>query len=100
MSGTQRIGWDPVSNKVRSWVFDSEGGFAESLWTRQGDQWLVKLTGVSHDGWVGSATNVYTRLGPDKYSYQSRDRVQGNQIVDDTPEVIIVREPPEPGKAK
>src|SRR5262249_660721 len=25
----QRIGWDPVNNRVRSWVFDSTGGFGE-----------------------------------------------------------------------
>ena len=28
MSGTQRIGWDPVSGKLRAWIFDSEGGYA------------------------------------------------------------------------
>src|SRR5262249_43443821 len=37
MNVTQRIGWDPLGKRIRSWVFDSEGGFGESLWTRDGD---------------------------------------------------------------
>ena len=32
MTGTQRIGWDPLRKVIRSWVFDSEGGFAEGTW--------------------------------------------------------------------
>jgi uncharacterized protein (TIGR02246 family) len=106
MSGTHRIGWDPLAKKVRSWVFDSEGGFGEALWTvSQTDpntgapqQWIVKMSGVTHDGAVGSATNLYTRLGEDRYSFQSRDRVIGGQRNEDTPEVIVAREAPEPGK--
>jgi uncharacterized protein (TIGR02246 family) len=106
MSGTHRIGWDPLAKKIRSWVFDSEGGFGEALWTvSQTDpqtgapqQWIVKMSGVTHDGAVGSATNLYTRLGEDRYSFQSHDRVIGGQPSDDTPEVIVAREAPEPGK--
>ena len=26
MTGTHRIGWDPLAKKIHSWVFDSEGG--------------------------------------------------------------------------
>ena len=50
LSGTQRIGWDPLVKKIRAWVFDSEGGFGESYWTREGQQWMVKLTGVCATG--------------------------------------------------
>ncbi len=32
MSGTQRIGWDPLIGKLRAWIFDSEGGFSDGLW--------------------------------------------------------------------
>lgn len=42
MKGVQRIGWDPPSRQIRSWVFDSAGGFAEGLWSRVGDYWVVK----------------------------------------------------------
>ena len=38
---TQRIGWDPLAKRIRSWVFDSDGGFGESVWARDGDAWII-----------------------------------------------------------
>lgn len=32
LSGTRRIGWDPLSHRIRAWLFDSHGGFGESFW--------------------------------------------------------------------
>ena len=29
MTVTQRIGWDPLSKQIKSWVFDSEGGYGD-----------------------------------------------------------------------
>ena len=29
LSGTQRIGWDPLNRQFKTWIFDSEGGHAE-----------------------------------------------------------------------
>ena len=54
MTGSQRIGWDPLAKKIRSWVFDSEGGFGEGIWTREGNRWIVKRTGVTRDGKIAS----------------------------------------------
>ena len=45
MTVTQRIGWDPVARQVRSWEFDSEGGFGEGKWSRDGERWVVKSHG-------------------------------------------------------
>ncbi len=98
LSGTQRIGWDPLAKKIRSWVFDSEGGFGESYWTREGQQWMVKLTGVSRDGLHGSSTSVYSRLGEDRFSFQTHDRVHGDEVTGDSRLITVVREPPKPGK--
>ena len=50
LSGTQRIGWDPLKKQFKTWIFDSEGGHAEGYWTRNGDQWTIKLEGVRQDG--------------------------------------------------
>ena len=72
MSGTQTIGWDPVKGQFKSWVFDSEGGFVEAYWTRNGNQWLVKAEGVGQDGKPASATNIITRLGNDRVNWQLR----------------------------
>lgn len=98
LSGTQRIGWDPVRRQFRTWIFDSEGGFGEGYWTREGDQWVIKAEGVRQDGLHASATNIITRLGKDRASWKSVDRTIGGAAVPGIDEFTIVRKPPEAGK--
>src|SRR5262249_13252279 len=57
-SGTQWIGWDPQAKQIRSWVFDSEGDFGHGEWTRSGNAWVVKASGVTGDGLSTSATQI------------------------------------------
>jgi hypothetical protein len=96
MTGTQRIGWDPLAKKIRSWVFDSEGGFGEGIWTREGNQWIVKMTGVTRDGKIASATNITTRVSKHRMTWQSRDRIIGGEKTLDIAEIPITRKPPPP----
>jgi uncharacterized protein (TIGR02246 family) len=96
LSGSQRIGWDPLAKKFHSWVFDSQGGFAEGEWTQQGNQWITKLTGVTRDGKSASSTTVITFVNKDRMRWQSRDRVVGDQRLPDIKEISIVRRPPAP----
>ena len=91
ITGSERIGWDPLAKKLHSWVFDSAGGAAEGVWTRNGDQWIIKLTGVTHDGKPASATNVLTRAAKDRMTWQSRDRVIGGEMTPNIEEITIVR---------
>jgi uncharacterized protein (TIGR02246 family) len=98
LSGTQRIGWDAVKRQFKTWVFDSEGGFGEGYWTREGDRWLIKADGVRQDGQPASATNIVTRLGKDRMSWQSVDRTLGGAAIAGINEFTVVRKPPQPGK--
>jgi uncharacterized protein (TIGR02246 family) len=98
LSGTQRIGWDPTRGQFKTWIFDSEGGFGEGYWTRSGDQWVIKAEGVRQDGQHASATNIITRLGKDRASWQSVNRTVGGAAVPGIDEFTIVRKPPEVGK--
>lgn len=100
MTGSQRIGWDPLAKKLRSWVFDSEGGFAEGVWTREGNQWLAKMTGVTREGKAASATNIIIRLSKDRMTWQSRDRVVGDDKMPDLQAIPVVRKPPAPSKGQ
>ena len=95
MTGSQRIGWDPLAKQLRSWMFDSEGGFAEGLWTRQGNQWIAKMTGVTRDGKAASSTNTTTRVTKDRMTWQSRDRLVGGEAKPNIEEIPIVRKPPQ-----
>src|SRR5438093_4211725 len=97
MNVSQRIGWDPLAKRIRSWVFDSEGGYGESDWTRDGNNWIIKATGVRPDGTTASATNVLTPTGPDGYVWKSTERIVADDRQPDT-EVKVVRKPPQPEK--
>lgn len=99
MTGTQRIGWDASLEKFKSWVFDSEGGHAEGIWTELDDRWVVKATGVNPEGDACSATHTYEQSGPDAFRFMVTDRIVGD---DSEPDFIakVVRKPPDPeGKA-
>jgi len=93
MTVTQRIGWDPVARQVRSWEFDSEGGFGEGKWSREGQRWVVKATGVRPEGATASATNVMFRERPDLVRWTSTDRVIGDESLADELVYVLVRVP-------
>ncbi len=95
LTGTQRIGWDPSTKQIKSWVFDSEGGFGEGYWTRAGDLWIVKLSGVLRDGTTASATRHLTQISTDRTRVEILDRIVSGQLVPDV-EFLMVRKPPEP----
>jgi uncharacterized protein (TIGR02246 family) len=96
-SGTQWIGWDPQAEQIRSWVFDSEGDFGHGEWTRSGDAWVVKASGVTGDGLSTSATQIFELVNKDVVKMRSAERVVGTELLPDTEEVVMVRKPPAPG---
>jgi uncharacterized protein (TIGR02246 family) len=80
---SQRIGWDPVNGMIRSWSYDSTGGFGEGYWQRDGNKWVVGFTGVLADGGVGGSTNVYEFKDDKTVLYRSVDRdVDGQPVAD------------------
>ena len=99
MTGVQRIGWDPRRRQLRSWTFDSEGGLAEGLWSREDgrDRWVVKATGILKDGRSATATNVLSREGRDVFRWSSEDRTLGASALPGVESVTLVRRPPAPG---
>lgn len=96
MTVTQRIGWDPLSKQIKSWVFDSEGGYGDDRWSRNGDQWMIKSTGVLPDGRIATATNTLTRVGPNTARWASTERTVGGNHAPDHFENLMVRRPPPP----
>lgn len=87
---TQRIGWDAVNNRVRSWVFDSTGGFGEGYWQRDGNKWVVGASAILADGGSGGSTNVYEFKDDNTFLYRSVDREIDGQPMADV-EVKLVR---------
>jgi uncharacterized protein (TIGR02246 family) len=96
MTVNQRIGWDPLTKQVKSWVYDSEGGYGDALWTRQGNQWVIKSTGVLPDGRTATATHVLTQIGPNSARMKSTERTLGDQTISEPSEYVMVRRAPAP----
>ncbi len=96
MSGTQRIGWDPLTGKLRSWMFDSEGAYGEGLWHRDGDNWVLKTTGTTADGESASSTSIYTVVNDHTMTWQSIDQEIAGVQQPDSEVVTIVRQSPSP----
>ena len=90
-TGFELIGFDPVSKSVRSWIFDSNGSFAEGAWTRDGSRWFVRQTGVLADGQTTSATNILTKLNDNEFTWQSVHREAGGKILPNTNEIMVIR---------
>lgn len=95
LSGIQVIGWDEAAKRIRSWVFDSDGGFGEGLWSKKGNRWYVQSTGTLADGSKTSFVNVITYVDDDTFTFQSVDRVTGGEILPNVDEVVVVRQPEE-----
>jgi uncharacterized protein (TIGR02246 family) len=88
-TGMQVIGWDPVAGGVRSWVFDSDGGFGSESWTKDGKKWVLEATGVTRDGAQIMATNILTPVDHDNFTWQSVRRSLNDVRLPDT-EIIKV----------
>jgi uncharacterized protein (TIGR02246 family) len=74
LEGWQIIGWDPIEGCIRSWTFDDEGGFSEGRWTREGNRWLQRETGVTADGSHTAADNTFSKLSNDRFTWESNNR--------------------------
>jgi uncharacterized protein (TIGR02246 family) len=80
LEGWQIIGWDPIENRIRSWIFDSDGGYGQGVWSRDGNRWLVKETRVSADGGESSAEQTLTYVDQDHCTYESANRTLNGDL--------------------
>ncbi len=84
--GTQIIGWDPQAKQIRSWIFDSDGGFGEATWTKQEHSWVEETAYTLADGERASAVYIFTPIDSDSYTWESTGReVDGKQLPDIEP---------------
>jgi uncharacterized protein (TIGR02246 family) len=90
-SGMQIIGWDPAARQIRSWVFDSEGGFGEGVWTHKGNQWFIQNTGMLADGGKATSLNIITRLDDNSFRWESVNRDVDGELQPNVEPVLVVR---------
>jgi ketosteroid isomerase-like protein len=91
----QRIGFDPVQGMLRSWTFDSDGGFSEGEWSASGDGWLIRSQATMPDGSTGRATVTITPRDADHFVVESTDRFVAGAAEQDF-RMVVARKPPAP----
>jgi hypothetical protein len=81
---SQRIGWDPLTGRIKSWAFDSRGGYGEGLWAHDGDRWIVESKGVLPGGAQLTGTHIYTPVDKRTFTWESIDGRIGDAHVPDS----------------
>jgi uncharacterized protein (TIGR02246 family) len=90
-TGSLRIAADPQTGLIRSWHFDEDGGHGQAFWVRDGRGWMLDAAGVTGNGIETSSVNVLGRLNNDEITWQSIDRVLGDQSLPNTTPVKLTR---------
>ena len=75
----QLVGFDPLTGQMKSWTFDSRGGYGEGLWKREGNSWVGQTAGVLPGGQTGNAVNVIRYVDDKSMVFEVRDREVGGQ---------------------
>ncbi len=91
LSGLEIIGWDPRQKQIRSWLFDSDGGFVEATWSKREDHWTVQAVATLADGGAGSYTGILRPIDENSFSFQKVNQVIDSQLLPNMDEVIIRR---------
>lgn len=89
--GTVWIGWDPNEKTVRSWMFESTGGFGQGTWTKDGATWTSRSSATLADGKKATATNVVTRVDADALTWAVKDRTLDGKALPDIKPVRMKR---------
>jgi uncharacterized protein (TIGR02246 family) len=91
-SGMQMIGKDNNDGVIRSWVFQSDGGFGGGVWTRDGKKWTVDVDGVAPDGKELTATSIYIHVDPNNYTWQAVDQALDGEPIPDTQPIKVTKQ--------
>lgn len=91
LQGTEIIGWDPQAKSIRSWLFESTGGFTESVWKQDGNKWTIEIKGVLANGDAVSSTATLTKVDNDTMTIQLQKRLRGGKPLPDIAPITIHR---------
>jgi uncharacterized protein (TIGR02246 family) len=99
MDSVQRIGWDPLRQQIRSWLFDSDGGYGEGQWTTLENGYMIRSSAVTPDGGIGSANIEAKKLSDSRFVLKGTDRIVGDAPVEDF-EITVTKQPPRPQQSR
>jgi uncharacterized protein (TIGR02246 family) len=77
------FGWDPVDGVIRSWFFDSRGGYGGGSWARDGNTWTADWSGVLSEGQTASSVTSIRYLDDKGFLFRSAERqIDGEPLAD------------------
>ena len=94
--GWEIVGWDPDRQEIRSWIFDSNGGFGESSWSYDGGHWLIRASNILPDGSRSTAENVLTKIDDNQFSWESQNRTLNGALQPSLAKIVVHRAPSKP----
>lgn len=91
LEARQIIAWDPVSKEIKSWMFDSDGGFGTGKWYQKEDSWFVDSAYTLPDGRKASAINIYTPSDKNSFEWESEGRDINGEILPNIEPITVER---------
>jgi len=73
-------------------MFHSEGGFGEGLWSRKGNQWIIKASRTLAGGEKASSVNILTPVDRNSFTWESVGREIDGELLPNIDEVTVVRQ--------
>ncbi len=67
----QRIGWDPLVGRIRSWSFATDGTRGEATWFRDGTSWITRGTTIQVDGTQATTVHISSYDGQDRCAWRT-----------------------------
>ena len=91
--GVQIIGWDPEQKHIRSWLFDTDGGFAEATWSWKDNMWSLNNRHVLPDGRKASSIAIFKPVDDDTFTWRRVAQELDGELLPNLPEVKVSRKP-------
>lgn len=89
--GSERIGWDPAAKSLRSWSFETDGGFGQSVWSRDGAVWRTSTSSVLASGSTLVSAGTITRVDENTITWQATSQAVDGRSIPDSPTVTMRR---------
>src|SRR5262249_59390953 len=83
-SGTHLIGKNPAGG-LRAWVFERNGSFGESVWTRDENRWEIEASATLPDSSEATAVKVLIPLDKNSFTWQTVERHVAGSALPGTP---------------
>jgi ketosteroid isomerase-like protein len=95
MKSFQRIAWDASQGTFRSWTFDSDGGWGESLWSPSEQGWTLESKAFATSGAQGSVRVTIVPETDSRLMIQGTNRLS-NGVAEPDYQHVMVRKAPTP----